>query len=121
MQQHLRLRHQNCQGQQDGQWWVFDRDETVLWVGGHVWLQLHVSLLCLAVVTIIKGKVEEVDLPVEGVDIIISEWMGYCLFYESMLNTVLYARDKWLVGLSDIWNRWNCLSASIRDRNENKM
>ena len=31
------------------------------------------------------------------VDIIISEWMGYCLFYESMLNTVLYARDKWLV------------------------
>ena len=27
-------------------------------------------------------------------DIIISEWMGYCLFYESMLDTVLYARDK---------------------------
>lgn len=50
-----------------------------------------------AVVTIIKGKVEEVELPVEGVDIIISEWMGYCLFYESMLNTVIYARDKWLV------------------------
>ena len=42
---------------------------------------------------------EEVDLPVEGVDIIISEWMGYCLFYESMLNTVIYARDKWLVCL----------------------
>uniref|UniRef100_A0A3B3XUJ9 Uncharacterized protein n=1 Tax=Poecilia mexicana TaxID=48701 RepID=A0A3B3XUJ9_9TELE len=42
------------------------------------------------------GKVEEVELPVEGVDIIISEWMGYCLFYESMLNTVIYARDKWL-------------------------
>uniref|UniRef100_A0A673UMI9 type I protein arginine methyltransferase n=1 Tax=Suricata suricatta TaxID=37032 RepID=A0A673UMI9_SURSU len=48
------------------------------------------------VVTIIKGKVEEAELPVEKVDIIISEWMGYCLFYESMLNTVLYARDKWL-------------------------
>ncbi|XP_069313142.1 protein arginine N-methyltransferase 1 isoform X5 [Eulemur rufifrons] len=48
------------------------------------------------VVTIIKGKVEEVELPLEKVDIIISEWMGYCLFYESMLNTVLYARDKWL-------------------------
>ncbi|KFO63836.1 Protein arginine N-methyltransferase 1, partial [Corvus brachyrhynchos] len=42
-------------------------------------------------------KVEEVELPVEKVDIIISEWMGYCLFYESMLNTVIYARDKWLV------------------------
>ena len=30
-------------------------------------------------------------------DIIISEWMGYFLMYESMLDTVLYARDKWLV------------------------
>ncbi|DBA74875.1 hypothetical protein WJX79_006053 [Trebouxia sp. C0005] len=48
-------------------------------------------------VTIIKGKVEEITLPVEKVDCIISEWMGYFLFYESMLDTVLYARDKWLV------------------------
>ena len=50
------------------------------------------------VVTLVKGKVEEVVLPdgIEKVDIIISEWMGYCLFYESMLDTVLYARDKWL-------------------------
>ena len=30
------------------------------------------------------------------VDVIISEWMGYFLMYESMLDTVLYARDKWL-------------------------
>jgi protein arginine N-methyltransferase 1 len=43
-----------------------------------------------------KGKIEEVTLPVEKVDIIISEWMGYCLLYESMLETVLFARDKWL-------------------------
>lgn len=50
-----------------------------------------------AVITIFKGKVEEVELPVDEVDIIISEWMGYCLFYESMLNTVIFARDKWLV------------------------
>ena len=94
-------------------------------------------------VTLIKGKVEEVDLTpilqeladqdaqkadeygesasgtarvaapsnaeaapkrrsVEGaaalkVDVIVSEWMGYCLLYESMLPTVLAARDKWLV------------------------
>lgn len=47
-------------------------------------------------VTIIKSKVEEVELPVPKVDIIISEWMGYFLLYESMLDTVLYARDKWL-------------------------
>ena len=48
-------------------------------------------------ITIIKSKVEEAVLPVEKVDIIISEWMGYFLLYESMLDTVLYARDKWLV------------------------
>lgn len=30
-------------------------------------------------------------------DIIISEWMGYFLLYESMLDSVLFARDKWLV------------------------
>ncbi|XP_075458380.1 protein arginine N-methyltransferase 8 isoform X2 [Ascaphus truei] len=48
------------------------------------------------IITIFRGKVEEVELPVDKVDIIISEWMGYCLFYESMLNTVIFARDKWL-------------------------
>ncbi|XP_030394373.1 protein arginine N-methyltransferase 8 isoform X2 [Gopherus flavomarginatus] len=48
------------------------------------------------IITIFKGKVEEVELPEDKVDIIISEWMGYCLFYESMLNTVIFARDKWL-------------------------
>ena len=45
---------------------------------------------------LVKGKMEEVILPVDKVDIIISEWMGYCLLYESMLNTVLYARDRYL-------------------------
>lgn len=51
------------------------------------------------VITLVKGKVEEIELPdgIQKVDIIISEWMGYCLFYESMLKTVLFARDKWLV------------------------
>ncbi|SBT80798.1 histone-arginine methyltransferase CARM1, putative [Plasmodium malariae] len=29
-------------------------------------------------------------------DIIISEWMGYFLFYECMINTILYARDIYL-------------------------
>ena len=40
---------------------------------------------------------EEVVLPVQHVDIIISEWMGYFLLYESMLDSVLFARDKYLV------------------------
>lgn len=58
-------------------------------------------MIVILVVTLVRGKVEEVELPdgIEKVDIIISEWMGYCLFYESMLKTVLYARDKWLVRL----------------------
>lgn len=47
-------------------------------------------------ITLIHGKVEDVDLPVPKVDIIISEWMGYALLYESMLDTVLVARDRWL-------------------------
>lgn len=44
-----------------------------------------------------KGKVEDVDIGVSEVDVIISEWMGYCLFYESMLPSVLNAREKYLV------------------------
>lgn len=35
-------------------------------------------------------------MPVDKVDIIISEWMGYFLLYESMFDSVLFARDKWL-------------------------
>nr|XP_023906587.1 protein arginine N-methyltransferase 1.1-like isoform X2 [Quercus suber] len=49
------------------------------------------------VITVLKGKIEEIDLPVAKVDIIISEWMGYFLLFENMLNTVLHGRDKWLV------------------------
>lgn len=52
-------------------------------------------------ITLLQGKMEEVEIPAEHlsdgkVDIIISEWMGYFLLYESMLDTVLYARDKFL-------------------------
>lgn len=48
-------------------------------------------------ITCVRGKIEEVILPVTKVDIIVSEWMGYCLLYESMLDSVIYARDKYLV------------------------
>jgi protein arginine N-methyltransferase 1 len=52
-------------------------------------------------ITLLQGKMEEVQLPQHvldngKVDIIISEWMGYFLLYESMLDTVLYARDTYL-------------------------
>lgn len=36
------------------------------------------------------------DVGIDKVDVIISEWMGYCLFYESMLPSVIFARDKYL-------------------------
>lgn len=35
------------------------------------------------VVTLIKGKMEDIELPVEKVDIIVSEWMGYGLLCKS--------------------------------------
>ncbi|KAL6651616.1 hypothetical protein ACP70R_010541 [Stipagrostis hirtigluma subsp. patula] len=46
-------------------------------------------------VVVIHGRIEDVDVE-EKVDVIISEWMGYMLLYESMLPSVLFARDKWL-------------------------
>ena len=47
-------------------------------------------------ISLVKGKLEEAELPIRQFDIIISEWMGYFLLYESMLDTVLLARDKYL-------------------------
>ncbi|KAG0463899.1 hypothetical protein HPP92_019968 [Vanilla planifolia] len=38
---------------------------------------------------------EEINLP-EKVDVIISEWMGYFLLRESMFDSVICARDRWL-------------------------
>jgi len=43
-----------------------------------------------------RGKIEEITLPVEKVDIIVSEWMGYLLLFEGMFDSVIYARDKYL-------------------------
>ncbi|KAI9653968.1 MAG: hypothetical protein M1821_006829 [Bathelium mastoideum] len=48
------------------------------------------------VVNYLRGRVEEVVLPVEGVDVLVSEWMGYGLLYEAMLDAVLWARDRYL-------------------------
>lgn len=48
------------------------------------------------VITVIHGRMEEVELP-EKVDLIVSEWMGCLALYESMLDAVLIARDRWLV------------------------
>lgn len=47
----------------------------------------------------VKGRLENMSLPLaegEKVDIIVSEWMGYFLLFEGMLDSVIYARDKYL-------------------------
>ena len=37
------------------------------------------------------------SLQLEGnVDVIVSEWMGHCLFYEAMLEPLLHVRDRYL-------------------------
>jgi type I protein arginine methyltransferase len=48
------------------------------------------------VIECLQGKVEEIKLPVAQVDVIVSEWMGYCLLFEAMLPSVLWARDRYL-------------------------
>jgi len=47
-------------------------------------------------VTLVKGRLEETTLPYEKFDVIVSEWMGYFLLFEGMLDSVLAARDKYL-------------------------
>ncbi|XP_062199744.1 probable protein arginine N-methyltransferase 3 [Phragmites australis] len=52
------------------------------------------------VISVVHTKAEElnqkVQVPPNGFDVLVSEWMGYCLLYESMLSSVLYARDHFL-------------------------
>ncbi|XP_011298245.1 protein arginine N-methyltransferase 1 [Fopius arisanus] len=48
------------------------------------------------VIELKKGRLEDIDLGVEKVDAIVSEWMGYFLLFEGMLDTVIYARDHYL-------------------------
>jgi protein arginine N-methyltransferase 1 len=69
------------------------------------------SSFFVTVITVLKGKVEEIELPVTKVDIIISEWMGYFLLFENMLNTVLYARDKWLVSVLSFTSKISSISS----------
>ena len=47
------------------------------------------------IVEVIQSSVEDLELPCK-VDIIISEWMGYFLLRESMLDSVIRARDRWM-------------------------
>ncbi|KAL8154401.1 hypothetical protein V2J09_012161 [Rumex salicifolius] len=51
----------------------------------------------LSSVQVLHGMVEDLkEIQPQSVDVLVSEWMGYCLLYESMLSSVLFARDRWL-------------------------
>ncbi|XP_077392911.1 protein arginine N-methyltransferase 2 [Festucalex cinctus] len=50
---------------------------------------------CEEVVTVLQGRAEDIQLP-EQVDVLVSEWMGNCLLFEFMVESVLLARDRWL-------------------------
>lgn len=45
----------------------------------------------------VKGRLEDTEMPIaEKADIIVSEWMGYFLLFEGMLDSVIYARENHL-------------------------
>ena len=46
-------------------------------------------------IEVIKSRLEEIKKDIKA-DIIVSEWMGYFLVYEGMLDTIIYARDNLL-------------------------
>ncbi|CAH1393308.1 unnamed protein product [Nezara viridula] len=46
-------------------------------------------------ITLIKGAIENIILE-DKFDIIISEWMGYFLLFERMLESIIIARDRFL-------------------------
>ncbi|XP_039078071.1 protein arginine N-methyltransferase 2 isoform X2 [Hyaena hyaena] len=54
------------------------------------------------IITVFQQKVEDVVLP-EKVDVLVSEWMGTCLLFEFMIESILYARDVWLKEDGVIW------------------
>ncbi|RZB39603.1 protein arginine N-methyltransferase 6 [Asbolus verrucosus] len=47
------------------------------------------------IVQVINSRIEDAILP-EKVDIIVSEWMGFYLLHEAMLDSIITARDKFL-------------------------
>lgn len=51
---------------------------------------------------VVIGKIEDIEL-LEKVDVILLEWMGIFLFFEFMIDLVLFVRDKWLKFSGVIW------------------
>ncbi|KAJ9581980.1 hypothetical protein L9F63_003670 [Diploptera punctata] len=67
-------------------------------------------------IDLVKGRLEDTELPQKNVDVIVSEWMGYFLFFEGMLDSVIYARDHHLAeGGMLLPNRYSVSMAGIGD------
>lgn len=58
-------------------------------------MKLLLQFILDALRQVVKCKVEDLKLD-EKVDIIVSEWMGFYLLHEGMLDSVLHARDHFL-------------------------
>lgn len=61
---------------------------------------------------VMRGNAENVQLP-EMADVLISEWMGYFLLYEGMLDTVIAVRDRWLRPEGYMFPEWASLHVSL--------
>lgn len=74
------------------------------------------------VISLVKGRLEDTTLPVDKVDVIVSEWMGYFLLFEAMLDSVIYARDRHLrPGGLLLPNRCTMSLVGICDHGEHKI
>lgn len=47
-------------------------------------------------IVILEGHIDRIQLPVDKVDIIVSNWMGSCLLHRSLLPAIIVARERWL-------------------------
>jgi protein arginine N-methyltransferase 1 len=89
------------------------------------------------IVTVIQGAVEEIKLPIAAdnlepddaqhpervVDIFISEWMGYFLLRESMMDSLLRAREKFLKPATGLMFPSHCTMyvAPVQDEEERRL
>ncbi|KAK3543808.1 hypothetical protein QTP70_028104 [Hemibagrus guttatus] len=57
---------------------------------------------CDGVVSVYNSRAEDLTLP-SKVDVLVSEWMGNCLLFEFMVESVLRVRDRWLKDGGMMW------------------
>ncbi|XP_037955604.1 protein arginine N-methyltransferase 1-like [Teleopsis dalmanni] len=72
------------------------------------------------IINVIEGNIRTIKLPTK-VDIIIADWLGYTLLFESTCADVIYARDHWLkdsgIIFPDIARMFLLLGQNTENRN----